>query len=93
LKFEIFILWTRAKFERGDLDLSLRLIASTKVLILDKLDYSLHFLHVNTIAFFNKKIHDKWVTTSIVVVVIRLQGEVDSHFELIVTNGDFSEDV
>jgi hypothetical protein len=70
LRIEDFILLTRAKFERGDLDLSLWLISSTEVLILDKLNYSLHFFHVDTIVSFNKRIHDKWMTTSIAIVVI-----------------------
>jgi hypothetical protein len=70
LKIDNFIFKIRAKFERGDLDLSLWLTTSTKVLILDKFDYYLHFFHVNTITSFNKRIYDKWATTSIVVVVI-----------------------
>jgi len=74
-----------AKFERGHLDLSLWLTGSTEVLILDKLDYSLHFFHADTIAF-NKRIHNKWATAS--AVVIRLQREVDGRFEIIVVNGD-----
>jgi len=69
------------------------LIAPTKVLILDKLDYSLHFFNVDIIASFNKRIHDKWATTLIVVVVIWLQEEVDGCFKLIVVDGDSPEDV
>ncbi len=89
---ENFTIWTNEKFERGDFDLSLWLIASTKVLILDKFDYSLHFFHVDTIAFFNKRIHDKWVMT-LIVIVIRLQGEVEIHFEFIVMDWDSLENV
>jgi hypothetical protein len=66
---------------------------STKILILDKLDYSLHFFYANIIASFNKRIRDKWATTSIVVVVIWVQGEVDSYFKLIVVDGDSPDDV
>jgi hypothetical protein len=56
LRIENFTFQTGEKFERGDLDLSLQLTTSTKVLILDKLDYSLHFLmrtllHLSTRGF------------------------------------------
>ncbi len=60
--------------------------------MLDKFDYSFQFFHVDTIAFFNKTIHDKWVMTSI-VIIIRLQGEVANHFEFIVMDGDSLENV
>ncbi len=80
-----------AKIERGDLDLSLWLTGSTKVLILDKLDYSLHFFSADTIASFNKRIYNKWAMAS--AVVIRLQREVDGRFKIIVVNGDASKDV
>jgi len=93
LRIEIFTLRRRPKFERGNLDLSLWLIASIEVLILDKFDYNLHFFHANIIASFNKRIHDKWVITSIAIVVIWLQGEVDGHFEFIVAYGDSPEKV
>ncbi len=82
----------KANFERGDLDLSLWLISSTELLILDKLDYSLHFFHVDTIVSFNKRIHDKWMTKSIAIIVIQFQ-EVDDCFELIVADGDSLKDV
>ncbi len=60
---------------------------------MDTLDYNLHFFHVETIASFNKRIHDKWAMASIAVVVIHLQGKIDGHFKLIVADGDSSEDV
>jgi hypothetical protein len=69
------------------------LIISIEVLIFDKLDYSLHFFHVDTIAFFNKRIHDKWAATSIVIVVIQFQGKVDECFELIVADGNSLKNV
>jgi hypothetical protein len=70
------------------------LIISTEVLIFDKLDYSLHFFHADIIAFFNRRIHDKWAATSIVVVVvIRFQGKVDDRFELIIADGNSSKNV
>jgi hypothetical protein len=69
------------------------LTTPTKVLIFDKLDYSLHFFNADIIASFNKRIHDKWATTSIVVVVIWLQEEVDGCFKFIVVDGNSPEDV
>jgi hypothetical protein len=66
----------------------LQLTASTEVLILDKLDYNLHFFHAAAIASFNKRIHNKWAMTSIIVVVIQLQGVVDNRFKLIIADGD-----
>ncbi len=93
LRIENFTLRTRPKFERGDLHLSLWLTTSTKVLILDKFDYNLHFFHADTIPSFNKRIHDKWATTSIAIVVIWFHREVNGHFEFIVGYGDSPEDV
>jgi hypothetical protein len=71
----------------------LRLIASIELLILDKLDYNLHFFHADTIAPFNKRIHNKWAMASIVIVVICVQGEVDSRFKFILADEDSLKDV
>jgi hypothetical protein len=59
LRIEIFFMRTHANFEKGDLDVSLRMTSSTMVDTLDDVDVQLCFLHINIIASFTQQIHVK----------------------------------
>jgi hypothetical protein len=84
---------THAKFEKGDLDVSLRVTSLIVVDTLDDVDVQLCFLHINTIASFTQQIHKKWAITTLVVVVICFQGEVNGRLELIMVDGDSPNDI
>ncbi len=52
-----------------------------------------HFVQTNTIASFRKFLHDKFAMTTIVVLVIGVQGEIDGQFELTIADGEASDDI
>jgi len=70
LRIQNFFMRTHAKFEKGDLDNSLRVTSLIVVDTLDDVDVQLCFLHISTIASFTQQIHEKWAITTLVVVVI-----------------------
>jgi hypothetical protein len=65
LRIEKRFMRTHANFEKGDLDVSLRVTSSTMVDTLDDVDVQLCFLHINIIASFIQQIHEKWVITTL----------------------------
>jgi hypothetical protein len=60
---------------------------------LDDVDVQLCLFHIDTIASFTQQIHKKWVISTLVVVVINLQREVDGCFEFIMVDGDSPNDI
>lgn len=93
LRIKNFFMRTHANFEKGDLNVSLKVTSSIVVDTLDDVDVQLCFLHINLIASFIQQIHKKWAIATLVVVVICLQGKVDGRLELIVVDGDSPSDI
>ncbi len=93
LRIETFFVQTHAKFEMGNHDVSLKVITSIVVDSLDDVDVHLWFFHIDIIVFFIQQIHEKWVIATFAVVVIRFQKKVDGHFNLVVVDGDSSNDI
>ncbi len=52
-----------------------------------------HFVQADTIASFRNFLHDKFATTTIVVLFIGVQREIDGRFELTIGDGEASDDI
>jgi hypothetical protein len=65
----------QAKWEQRDLDICIRVRSLTLVDVLSHENITFHFVHTYTIASFCKFLHDKFATTTIIILVINVQGE------------------
>jgi hypothetical protein len=81
------------KWEQGDLDVCIRV---NSLILVDVLQYdynTFHFVQTNIIIPFRKFLHDKFAMTTIVILVIGVQGEIDGQFELTIANVEASDDI
>ncbi len=81
------------KWEQGDLDVCIHVNSLILVDVLQYENITFHFIQTNIIAPFRKFLHDKFAMTTIVVLVIGVQGEIDGQFALTIANGEVSDDI
>jgi hypothetical protein len=74
---------------------TIELSTSTKVTPIPAFDLlmKLHFLPKDIICSFSRSMFQPFTITTIVFVVIKVRGEIDSKFELLVANGSNLEDI
>jgi len=77
MQIENFTVTPQAKWEQGDHDICIRVSSLTLVDVVSHENITFHFVHTYTIASFCKFLHDKFATTTIVILVISVQGETD----------------
>jgi len=85
----------KINYAKRDYDWMIELSTTTKVTTILAFDLivKLHFLPKNTIHNFSHHMLQPFATTTIAFVVIGVRGEIDSKFELPVTNGSSLEDI
>jgi len=83
----------QVKWEQGDLNICIRVNNLTLADVLSHENITFHFVHIYTIASFCKFLHDKFATTTIVILVISVQGEIDRGFDLTIADGETCYDI
>ncbi len=85
-QFENFFVKAKIDYDKGDFDWMIELSTTTKMITIPTFGpcVKLHFLPKDTIHNFSCCMFQPFATTSIAFVVIRMHGEIDSKFELLV---------
>ncbi len=85
----------KTNFVKGDLDWMIELAIATKVTTILAFDVpmKLHFLLKDTIRSFSHCMMQPFATTTIVFIVIRMHGEIDNKFELLIIDESSPKDI
>ena len=85
----------RSDYDKGDSDWTIDISTVTKVFEIPPLDPSIKlFFHVSdTIRSFARRMLLPFATSTLVVTVIGVRGEVDQKFKLLVVDGHDVEDI
>jgi len=83
----------QVKWEQRDLDICIYVSSLTLVDVLPHENITFHFVHTYTIACFCKFLHDKFATTTIVILVISVQGKTNELFDLTIADGETCDDI
>ncbi len=99
LRLENFSMKAKIDYDKGNFDWTIELSIATKVTTIPTFDVPMvdvpmvAFLPQNTIHGFSRHMFQPFATTTIAFVVIGVCGEIDSKFELLVTDGSNLEDI
>ena len=95
LRLENFGVRSRSDYDKRDSDWSIDISTATKVYEIPPFDPPIKlFFHVSdTIRSFARRMLQPFVTSTLVVTVIGMRGEVDENFELLVADEDDAEDI
>jgi hypothetical protein len=85
----------KTNFVKGDFDWMIEFAVATKVTTIPAFDLpmKLHFLLKNTIRSFSHYMMQPFVTTTITFVVIKVHGEIDNKFELLIIDESSPKDI
>ena len=95
MRLENFSVRSRSDYDNGDLDWTIDISTATKVSKIPPFDPPIKlFFHVSdSIRSFARRMLQPFVTSTLVVTVIGVRGEVDRKFELLVADGHDAEDI
>ena len=95
LRLENFRVIGRSDYDKGDLDWTIDISTAAKVSDIPPFDPPIKlFFHVSdSIRSFTWRMLQPFVTSTLVVTVIGVRGEVDQKFELLVADGHDAEDI
>ena len=95
LRLENFSVRGRSDYDKGDSDWTIDISTATKVFEIPPFDPPVKlFFHVSdTIRSFARRMLQPFATSTLVVTVIGVRGEVDQKFELLVADGHDAEDI